>query len=601
MRKSVKDHDYYKNNFILKATKKHGKKYDYSEVEYINSIEKVKIICPEHGFFYVRPDAHVRKVGCPECNGGVKYTTDSFIEKSKKLHGESYVYSGVEYVNSTKKVKIICNKHGEFLIRPVNHLQGQGCPSCSGVKQHDTKSFIINSMKVHSDRYDYTRVFYKNNHTKVEIICKNHGIFFQTPKDHMNGSGCRYCNLSKGEVMLENRLKILGIDYIREKKFQDCIGVGGYKLPFDFYLPKYNILIEYDGRQHFEPVDKFGGEKTFDILKKNDSLRERWCIEKKIKLIRIKYVSVENDLDYLYQTILSHDRIKNIRCIDIYIKRREDFLNFFRNINEQIIFDFKLGDYTCDVFLPEKKLGFKFLGLFKDSELNSDKNQQLNLKKEFEKKSCKVVQIYEDQWDLKRDIIKSRIMTMLLKSNKIYARKCEIKEIIDNKLVRNFLENNHIQGFIGSRIKIGLFYNGELVSLMTFGNLRRSLGSKSQFGSYEMLRFCNKLYTNVIGGASRLFNYFMKKYNPINVVSYADKLWSNRDNMYEKIGMVYSGSSKPSYYYIVDNIRKNRFVYRKDILVKQGFNSELSEREICSSLGLFRIYDCGTFVYEIRN
>lgn len=598
MRKSVRNNLYFKDKFILKANQRHLGKYDYSQVEYINSIEKVKIICPDHGPFWVRPDAHVRKVGCPVCNGGVKYNISTFISKANILHKNKYDYSEVEYINSSKKVKIICPIHSAFFMRPANHLSGQECPSCSGVKKNDTQNFILLAKKVHLDRYDYTNVDYKNNRSKVEIICKTHGNFLQNPKDHINGHGCKLCNFSRGELMVESKLKILDIEFIKEKKFEDCVGIGGSKLPFDFYLPKYNIVIEFDGRQHYEPVDKFGGEKAFDILKKNDERREIWCRQNNIKLFRIKWNNIENTISELYKEILSINKIKNNQCINIFFERRNEFIQFFQSFNEEIIIDFKLEKFTCDIFLPNKKIGFKFLGLFRDSELNFPKNRQLSLKNQFFDNSLKIVQIFEDQWEFKKDIIKCRIRKLISPQKRIFARKCQVKEIFDNKLVREFIDKNHIQGFIGSKIKLGLFLDNELISLMIFGNLRKNLGKKSEEGSYEMLRFCTKLDNIVIGGASKIFQHFIKKYQPNSIISYADKLWSDNDNMYQKIGMKFESNSKPSYFYVVDGMRKNRFLFRKDRLISQGFDSNLSEHEICKSIGLFRIYDCGTFLYS---
>ena len=161
-----------------------------------------------------------------------------------------------------------------------------------------------------------------------------------------------------------------------------------------------------------------------------------------------------------------------------------------------------------------------------------------------------------------------------------------------------FLNNNHIQGFMGSKIKIGLFYNNELVSLMTFGNLRKSMGQKKLEGSYEMLRFCNKLNINVIGGASKLFKYFIRNYNPIEVISYADRSWS-KGNLYEKLGFSMEYKTKPNYYYIINGVREYRFNYRKDILVKQGFNENKTEHQIMLERKIYRIYNTGNYKFEI--
>jgi very-short-patch-repair endonuclease len=304
MRNKVLNSEYYKNKFIEKANKRHNNKYDYSMVKYINSTTKVEVICNKHGSFFVRPDSHVRKVGCSSCNGGIKYDNNIFIEKAKKIHGDLYDYSNVIYINSIKKVKIICKTHGLFEISPANHLVGQKCPSCSGVKKKTRNDFILESIIMHNNKYDYSDVEYINNSIKIKIICPKHGGFFQLPKYHLRGHGCSKCsNFSKGELKLEKILNDMKISYIREHRFEKCISKKGTKLPFDFYLPDYNICLEYDGRQHFEPVDIFGGKLSFVNLKNNDKIRDNWCFENDIKLIRISYNKEKDDINNLLRFI----------------------------------------------------------------------------------------------------------------------------------------------------------------------------------------------------------------------------------------------------------------------------------------------------------
>ena len=158
------------------------------------------------------------------------------------------------------------------------------------------------------------------------------------------------------------------------------------------------------------------------------------------------------------------------------------------------------------------------------------KNKKYHSKKSdlCSEKDIKLFHIWEDDWINKKEIVKSIIKSKLnIIDNKIYARKCEIKEI-NNKICSEFLENNHIQGNINCKIKIGLYYDNELISIMTFGKKRLALGNKTQNNNeYEMLRFCNKLNTSVVGGASKLFKYFIQKYDPIEIISYADRSWSS--------------------------------------------------------------------------
>jgi hypothetical protein len=209
-----------------------------------------------------------------------------------------------------------------------------------------------------------------------------------------------------------------------------------------------------------------------------------------------------------------------------------------------------------------------------------------------------VINIFEDSWEEKKEIIKSRLLNKIfITPNKIYARKCEVKKL-EHKEKRDFLLENHMQGDLRSKINYGLYYKDELVSVMTFGNLRKNLGQKSKEGSFELLRFSNKNYYNIIGGASKIFNHFLKEHNPKFILSYSDKAWG-RGNLYETLGFeMINKTLIPNYFYIVDYKRRNRFGYRKDLLVSQGYDKNSTEHLIMQNRGLFRIYDCGSNRYE---
>ena len=300
MKPKVKNIELQKQKFIEKSINKHGNLFDYSKVDYVNSITKVEIICKEHGSFFVRPDAHIRKVGCSICNGGVSYNQEGVITKFTKIHGNRYNYSKVIYINSMIKVEIICKEHGSFLQTTKSHILGQGCPKCSGKNKKTTEEFCNESVIIHNNEYDYSLVDYKNNRIKVNIICSKHGLFNQIPKDHLNGSGCPKCNKSKGEIMISNFLESLNIKYFEQYKFEKCKNYQ--KLSFDFYLPDYNICIEYDGRQHFEHI--FGYEKDFLRMQENDNIKNKYCFNNNIRLIRIKYFNVELDMRILKNILL---------------------------------------------------------------------------------------------------------------------------------------------------------------------------------------------------------------------------------------------------------------------------------------------------------
>ena len=234
------------DEFIKQAKKVHGYKYDYSKVEYNGCEEKVCIICPEHGEFWQRPSVHLNGCNCPKCsneNFPIKYTTNEFIEKVKKIHGDKYDYSKTEYFGSNKEIKIVCPKHGEFKQKASSHLSGAGCPKCADNQKITTEEFIKRAKNIHGEKYDYSKVNYKWNREKIEIIChkkdKNgieHGSFFTTPHTHLQGSGCPKC---KQNYKLENEVRKLLID--NKINFEDKPPLEGLKykhaLKPDFYIP----------------------------------------------------------------------------------------------------------------------------------------------------------------------------------------------------------------------------------------------------------------------------------------------------------------------------------------------------------------------------
>jgi len=252
-----------------------------------------------------------------------------------------------------------------------------------------------------------------------------------------------------------------------------------------------------------------------------------------------------------------------------------------------------------DLYLPDLMIAFEFNGLFWHSNQFKEKNYHLNKTKDCLNSNISLIHIWEDNWIYKKDIIKSMILNKIGMSKKIGARKCTISEV-SNKECREFLNRNHIQGFLGSKIKLGLYHCDELVSLMTFGNLRKPLGQSTKEGDYELLRFCNKLGYSIVGGASKLFSYFLKTYLPIKIISYSD---SSRGigSLYTNLGFYFIGDTDPNYYYIIDGIRKHRFNFRKDILVREGNNPNLSESKIMENKGIRKIFDCGSKKWEFIN
>ena len=475
---------------INKLNKVHNNKYDYSKSVYINARSKITIICPEHGEFSQVYHAHLSGSGCPKCalikKGKSKNsTTEEFVTKANKVFNGFYDYSLVKYQKAKIPVIIICPEHGEFNLNPDKHLSGRGCPSCSKIimknkMRKDGDVVMSQLLNLNGNKYDYSLVEYVGSNIPIKIICPEHGIFEQTPSNHID-------------------------------KKQNCP-----KCVFKDVLPESEIR---------EFLISLG-------------------------------LSVESGN-------------KNI-----------------------------LNGKELDILIPSHNVAIEYNGLYWHSEQYRSNDYHLNKTELCEKKGIQLIHIFEDEWINKKEIVKSRLKNILGVTDKtIYARKCIIKEVSVKEKTK-FINDNHIQGSVGSKINLGLYYNDELVSVMTFGGLRGSLGSKSDKNTWELLRFCNKINVSVVGGASRLLKYFLKMYTPKELISYADRRWS-MGNMYEKLGFKFIHDSKPNYWYIDRLNRLHRYNFRKDVLIREGFDKDKSEHEIMLERGIYRIYDCGNKKYKI--
>lgn len=314
-----------KEQFIQAAIQKHGDKYCYDKVEYVNTHTKVIITCnvERHGDFIQEPNAHLRGTGCPICNGKFKLSNIEFIKRANNIHTNKYDYSKIDYKSMHSKVIIICKKHGEFKQTAGSHLSGSGCPKCFA-KPKMTENYFLQKAKVkHGEKYDYSKVqfsslpksiiivcpihgsfeqkpknhlrsgcpycggsyklntqdfiekantihdhlysyensVYINSSTKIEIKCPYHGPFLQLPTSHLKGHGCKNCRNSRGEFKVEQFLKKLEINYEPQFVFNECRNI--YPLPFDFaiFVNNSTALIEYNGEQHYKPIN-FGSQSN---------------------------------------------------------------------------------------------------------------------------------------------------------------------------------------------------------------------------------------------------------------------------------------------------------------------------------------------------
>jgi len=263
-----------------------------SEVERNRSGRFFNILCNEcKNEMVLRADSFGR---CNICNlFNRRFNNEKFSIKAKLVHGDKYNYDGICYVDCYTKIGIYCNTcKVVFYQRPCDHLYGNGCGVCAiNASRSDTEEFILKSRIVHGDKYNYDGVVYINMKTKVEIKCNDcNNVFMQRPGDHLSGNGCPVCNESKGELRIAKYLSDKGIEFERQKEFEDLKHIKSLK--FDFYLYGLNILAEYDGEGHYKPI--FGStpeekQKNLEEQQIRDRLKDEWALVNNIILLRIPY------------------------------------------------------------------------------------------------------------------------------------------------------------------------------------------------------------------------------------------------------------------------------------------------------------------------
>lgn len=312
----------------------------------------------------------------------------------------------------------------------------------------------------------------------------------------------------------------------------------------------------------------------------------------------------ESKFNYNFKCLVNKDY--HVRCCNCF-----PYKEFSVSDSENEVYDFIKSIYNgtiiknsrelikpleIDIVIPNKNLAIEFDGLYWHStKENKDKNYHLMKSKLCQDKGFQLIHLFEDEWNNKKDIVKSRLSNLLgVYEKTIYARKCIIEEI-PKDLSNCFLIENHIQGKCISSINLGLYFENELVSIMTFG--------KSRFSSkyeWELLRFCNKLNYHVIGGAGKLLKYFERNYNPKSLISYADRRWSV-GNLYRKLGFNEEKPSNPNYWYLDSNFKErySRIKFQKHKLktILTNYNESLSEVQNMKNNGFNQIFDCGNLVF----
>ena len=543
------------SDFIKKAKNVHGERYDYSKSLYLGSREKIEIICPLHGTFFQLATNHLSGKGCKECSKiqvikNQSSNTEEFINKVRNIHGDKYDYSLVDYVNNHTQVEIICKEHGKFTQSPKDHLSGKGCKECGKEKSiEDTKSrimlsedeFIKRANSVHGNKYDYSSVDYKDTRTKIEIICKEHGSFFQSPNKHMQGNGCPTCGR---ERTIEHNFLTLD-DFIKRAR-----NVHGDR--YDYSKSLYT-----------------GAYSKMEII----------C-EKHGKFLQTP-----------------HNHLKGTNCPSCgasvskpEIKLKDFIRSFYKG---EIITNSKniIPPMELDIYVPSLNLAIEFNGGYWHSEKFKDKNYHLRKYNLCKEKDIRLVSIWE--WEIlkDKDKIENFIKNLITEKKKLFARKLHIKEV-SIKEQREFLDVNHLQGYVPCTFALGLYLDDELIQLMTL----RIKSKKDKL--FEIGRLATKTGFTVVGGTKRLFKHFLSFVDFETIISY-NNMDKFTGDTYESLGMKYVNVSIP-YGWIRNAEYLPRYATQKSKLIRQGFDKNKSESEIMRSEGFEKIYFTGVSKFVLK-
>ena len=599
------DHPSKSNEIVNKSKekKKKLKKEDWNKIT--NKIKKKKL--EKYGDEnYNNPDKRKDKIS--------KFTKEKWLDISRKIKKTKLEKYGNENYNNSEKIKKSLSKLDWSIItkkRKETNLEKWGIENYNNSEKikeffkglvKDEKDKILNKVKkTKLERYGDENY---NNPEKIKeslsklewksVINKRKQTLYYRygNENYVNSEKIKefFKNLSKNEKdrilnkSKETKLKKWGDEnYNNPKKIKESLS----ELDWDDLVDKRKeTTYKKYGNQYIFKSETFRKE-NYEIAKNSNYIE---YLGNNISLFKCDCgnhefeISTDNYFSRLYKGLplcTVCNPISESRSI-----KEGELFNFIDSIyNGEIVQSYR-DSLEIDVYLPNLNIGFEFNGLYFHSSKFRENSYHLNKTKYFKEKGIRIIHIWEDDWVNKRHILESQIKNWLgLTQNKIFARKCYIKEIKDSKVTTKFLEENHIQGKVGSSLKLGLYYEGELVSLMTFDHYEGR--NKMNNNEWNINRFCNKKDYNIVGGASKLFKYFIKNYDTKRIISYSDNDWS-LGSLYETLNFKKVSESDPDYKYIFDGKRVHKSRFRKS---KTGISE--------SELNMLKIWDSGKIKWEI--
>lgn len=547
------------DEFIDRATKNWGNRFDYTDTRYHRMKEKVSVRCRKHDTVCsVYPESFINGLNpCPQCNHQSSITKDEFIARSRGVHGDSFDYSLVnseDIRNMHSKVKLICRKHDEIFRQEINvNLRGaNGCPKCNHTA-HITKDILAwKASRIWPDKhYDYSKIDYSKGVKEKQLIgcpLNGHGWFRQTLDNHLTGrEGCPICDHKRRMVSVDEFIarskSIFGDDRYDYSKLVLPDGLKNAVIALtcrkhgDFRQLAFAHLQGYEGCGKCRSYGTSRGEQELCAF-----------------IESLGFHVVQND-----RTVISPKEL--------------------------------------DCYVPDKHLAFEYNGLYwhsedrgKDSRYHHDKVNACAAQ------GIRLVMVWEDDWRDRNAIMKEHIREVLHVSNlpRVSARQCVASEI-PSSTARSFLESYHIQGFSAASSYLGLYApDHSLCAVMSFMRMHDN-------DAYTLSRYATSCI--VRGGHSKLLKEFIMKHHPSRLVTFADISFSD-GGLYESTGWENDGDIKPDYSYVDMGdecpVRYHKFNYRlkrfrnDDLLY---YRDGLSERQLADANGLLRVWDCGKTRY----
>lgn len=460
---------------------------------------------------------------------------NDFIEAARIIHGDKYNYSSVQYVDAKTKVIISCPAHGEFEQSPTNHLSGNGCPKCGreeSRKKHrlSTEEFVNKAQSRHGDKYRYDDVEYGGTREEVAIVCSKHGTFRQRPNDHLSGRGCASCAIENSRLTND--------EFIEKAK-----SVHGDK--YDYSKSEYvnqqtKVVVICDDHGEF-------------LQTPNNHLHGRGCP-------RCAGTQMQNDIN---------DYINSLGLETIFNDRSE------------------ISPHELDIYVPEKRIAVELHGLYWHSydRIEAPEEKMRHSGKCDKCGDIRLIQIFENEWVEKTEIVKSVLESKLGMSKRIYARKCQIVEISKRRHIE-FMDENHMQGGKGCTVAYGLEHDDRLLAVMSF--------NKHHKYQWEITRFATEVGMTVVGGASKIFKHFIREHNPDSILTFADRRYSD-GNLYKKLGFDLDSITSPNYFYVKNHRIFSRQQFQKHKLKDklENFDPEMTEVQNMFNNGYRRLWDAG--------